>query len=137
MNSTDYCILIAEDNEILRYVTSKALSGRGYCVIEAADGKEAMEREAEYDGKIHVLVTNVDMPGIKGHDLARQIKAKRPDMKVLIVSGDSEGDFPPEARSHDSTLMKPVDSNTIVQTVARLLKDFADLQEAGSFTRGK
>jgi len=78
MNSTDYCILIAEDNEVLRYVTSKALSGQGYCVIEASDGKEAMEREAEYDGKIHVPVTNVDMPGIKGHDLARQMKPNAP-----------------------------------------------------------
>ena len=56
------------------------------------------------------------MPGIKGHDLARQMKAKRPDMKVLIVSGDGESDFPPEARSHDSALVKPVDSHAILET---------------------
>lgn len=51
---------------------------------------------------IHVLITNVDMPGIKGHELASQLKVKRPDIKVLIVSGDDEDDFPPEAHSHDS-----------------------------------
>ena len=137
MIPTDYCILVAEDNEILRYVTSKALSRRGYCVIEAADGNEAMQREAEYDGNIHVLITNVDMPGIKGHDLARQMKAKRPDMKVLIVSGEDERDFPQEARSHDSALLKPVTSETILETVARLLKEFEDLKQAGSFTGRK
>ena len=137
MDPTDYCILVAEDNEILRYVTATALAGRGYCVIEAGDGNEAMQREAEYDGKIHVLITNVDMPGIKGHDLARQMKLKRPDIKVLIVSGDDEREFPPEAGSHDSALMKPVASETILQAVARLLKDFKDLKQAGSFTGRK
>jgi YesN/AraC family two-component response regulator len=69
---------------------------------------------------IHVLITDVDMPGINGHELAFRMKAKRPDLKVLIVSGDDEGDFPPEAHSHDLALIKPVDSTTIVSTVARL-----------------
>jgi len=58
-------------------------------------------------------------------------------MKVLIVSGDGEGDFPPEARSHNLALMKPVSSQTILQAVARLLKEFEDLQDAGSATSTK
>jgi two-component system, cell cycle sensor histidine kinase and response regulator CckA len=120
VNPSDYCILVAEDNEILRYALSKMLSEQGYCVIEACDGREAIKSEARYDGMIHVLITDVDMPGMKGHELAFQMKAKRPDLKVLIVSGDDEGDFPPEAHSHDLALIKPVDSTTIVSTVARL-----------------
>jgi YesN/AraC family two-component response regulator len=86
-----------------------------------------MKLEAEYDGIIHVLITNVDMPGIKGHELASRMKAKRPDIKILIVSGDDEDDFPPEARSHDTALVKPVDSRSILSAVARLLKDRGDV----------
>ena len=123
MDPSDYCILVAEDNDILRYVTSKTLSEHGYGVLEAVDGCQAMEREAEYDGLIHVLITNVDMPGIGGHELAFQMKAKRPDIKVLIISGDGESDFPPEARSHDFALLKPVDSTALLSTVATLLTD--------------
>ena len=121
MDPSDYCILVAEDNEILRYVTSKTLSEHGYCVLQAAVGREAMRREAEYDARIHVLITNVDMPGMRGHELAFQMRAKRPDMKVLIVSGDGESDFPPEARSHDLGLLRPVASSSLLSTVAGLL----------------
>ena len=127
MDPSDYCILVAEDDEILRYVTSKTLSEQGYCVLEAADGREAMRREAEYDGRIHVLITNVDRPGMRGHELAFHMKAKRPDIKVLIVSGDGEDDFPPEARSHNLALVKPVDSKALLSTVAGLLKDRGDV----------
>ena len=70
MDPSDYCILLAEDNAILRYVASKTLSERGYCIIEAGNGREALQREGEYDGRIHVLITNVDMPGMRGHELA-------------------------------------------------------------------
>jgi two-component system, cell cycle sensor histidine kinase and response regulator CckA len=121
MNPNDYCILVAEDDDAIRYVTSRALSQHGYCVIEAGDGREAMQREAEYDGTIHLLVTNVQMPGISGHELAGQLKQKRPDLKVLIVSGDDEINFPPEASSHDAALLEPVDSATILMKVAQLL----------------
>ena len=124
---SNYCILVAEDNAILRYATSRVLSERGYCVLEASNGHEAMKLEAEYDGIIHVLITNVDMPGIRGHELASQMKAKRPDIKILIVSGDDEDDFPPEARSHDSALVKPVDSAAVLSTVDRLLHDRGDV----------
>lgn len=44
MDPSDYCILVAEDNEVLRYVTSKTLSEQGYWVLAAADGREAMRR---------------------------------------------------------------------------------------------
>jgi len=126
VNPNDYCILIAEDNTIVRYVTSDALLRHGYCVLEAADGHEALQREAEYDGAIHVLVTNVEMPGINGHELARELKRKRPDMKVLIISAHEETDFPPEARSHDFALAKPVDSDVVLEKVAQLLKERGD-----------
>jgi two-component system cell cycle sensor histidine kinase/response regulator CckA len=116
-----YCILLAEDDSALRYLISRALSQGGYCVIEASDGHRAMAREAEFDGTIHMLVTDVHMPGIDGHELAREMKQRRPDMKVLIVSGEQEADFPPEARSHDFALLKPIEPAAVVEKVTQLL----------------
>ena len=126
MNPDDYCILVAEDQPVLRYLTVRTLSEHGYCVMEAMDGQHALRLEAEYDGTIHVLVTNVHMPGCDGHELARRLKVKRPDIKVLIVSSDHERDFPPQARSHDFALMKPVDSKSLLTHVAQLLRERGD-----------
>jgi two-component system cell cycle sensor histidine kinase/response regulator CckA len=96
-------------------------------VLQARDGAEALRLEAEYDGIIHVLVTNVQMPRVNGHDLTRELKRKRPDLKVLIVSGDGEPDFPPEAKGHDVALMKPVTSELLIQNVKQLLSQRGDV----------
>jgi len=121
-----YCILVAEDDEIVRYLTARALSQQGYCVLQARDGEEALRLEAAYDGIIHVLVTNVHMPNMNGHELAREIKRKRPDLKILIVSAESEGDFPREAHHHDFALLKPVTSQELIGNVEQLLRQHGD-----------
>jgi DNA-binding response OmpR family regulator len=125
-----YCILVAEDNAILRYATTRALTERGYCVIRAQDGKEALERADEYDGAIHVLVTNVEMPEKNGHELARELKEKRPDVQVLIVSGSDEAEFPPETRHVADALMKPVSTDVLVAKVHELLKRYRQFHSA-------
>jgi len=122
-----YCILVAEDDSILRYTTARALSKHGYCVIEARDGKEASQRAAEYDGTIHVLVTNVEMPEKNGHELARELKGKRPDLQILIVSGSDEPEFRPEARHFADALMKPVSTEVLLAKVHELLQRYAQL----------
>jgi DNA-binding response OmpR family regulator len=121
------CILVAEDDSILRYATTRALSRQGYCVIEARDGKEALQRADEYDGTIHVLVTNVEMPEKNGHELARELKEKRPDLQILIVSGSDEPDFRPEARQFADALMKPVTSEVLLAKVHELLQRHAQV----------
>jgi CheY-like chemotaxis protein len=121
MIPTNHCILIADDDEILRYAMTRHLVQCGFCVIEAVDGPSAMQREAEYDGAIDVLVTDVNMPGCDGHVLGRKIKENRPDVKVIIVSGENERDFPPEARSHDLALLKPVTPQRLAAKVSELL----------------
>jgi two-component system cell cycle sensor histidine kinase/response regulator CckA len=127
MSSPDqYCILVAEDDPIVRYTTTHVLQRHGYCVLEAHDGTDAIRLEAAYDGTIHVLVTNVAMPEMGGHDLAREMKTRRPDLKVLIVSGEGEADFPPEAKSHDFALLKPATSQAIIAKVEELLHQSGD-----------
>ena len=126
MKSTEYFILLAEDDALIRYLTYQSLSDYGYCVIEAKNGEEAIKRAAEYGGTIHVLITNVRMPRIDGHELARSIKSMIPEIKVLIISAHNEADFPPEARSHDFALLKPVKEELVLSTVANLLQQRGD-----------
>lgn len=122
-----YCILVAEDDSILRYATTRALSKQGFCVIEARDGKEALQRAHEYYGTIHVLVTNVEMPEKNGHELARELKEKRPDLQILSVSGSDEPEFRSEARHIADSLMKPVSTDVLVAKVHELLQRYAEL----------
>ena len=122
MKYSDYCILVAEDDILLRCATTRSLSRMGYCVIEAANGREAMELAARYDGTVHVLVTNVQMPEMDGHELARELKKSRPHLKVLIVSAVHEKDFPPDALAHDFALLKPATPQSVLSEVERLLR---------------
>lgn len=123
MNPSQQYVLVAEDNELMRYVTVSTLSRRGYNVIEACDGAAALRVEAQYKGAIHLLITNVKMPHMNGHDLAREIKIRRPGILVMIVSGEHECDFPPEAAKYAEVLLKPVTPELLLSKVNALLND--------------
>ncbi|NPV08413.1 MAG: PAS domain S-box protein [Anaerolineae bacterium] len=80
-------VLIVEDEALVRKVVARALSGQGYRVLEAADGREAIRVAQEHAGPIHLLVTDVVMPQMGGKELADNLRAARPEVSVLYVSG--------------------------------------------------
>ena len=80
-------VLVVEDEDGVRSLTSKILQNAGYTVLEAANAEEAMVVCARYAGTIHAMVTDVVMPGLSGRELARQLEALRPAMRVLYISG--------------------------------------------------
>ncbi len=83
-------VLLVEDEKAVRELTSRVLTSRGFTVLEAADGKEA-QRLAEAPGQaIDILVTDVVMPGQSGPDLAVTLRARRPGLPVLFVSGHTD-----------------------------------------------
>jgi len=83
-------ILLAEDNELVRTMARLCLEKGGYEVLEAESGEEALHVfQAEKD-RIQFVLTDVVMPGLNGKELADQIRALRPDLKVLFMSGYSE-----------------------------------------------
>ncbi len=82
-------ILIVEDNELVRNLTSEALKQYGYTVIEAPGGEPALKITQEYGEKIDLLLTDVVMPGLNGRELADKILSFRPGIKVLYMSGYS------------------------------------------------
>jgi two-component system cell cycle sensor histidine kinase/response regulator CckA len=83
-------ILIVEDNELVRNLTSEALRQFGYSVIEASGGDPALKIIQENGEKIDLLLTDVVMPGLNGRELADQVLSSRPGIKVLYMSGYSD-----------------------------------------------
>ena len=80
-------ILLAEDAAAVRALTRTILTGCGYRVLEAADGEEAVQVAAGHDGPIHLLITDVVMPGAGGRAVAERLTEQYPRMRVIYVSG--------------------------------------------------
>jgi len=80
-------ILVVEDDEMLRKMAERMLEGSGYRVLTARDGKEALEILGSHGGPIHLMLTDVVMPGMSGRDLSEQLKSTVPEIKVLYMSG--------------------------------------------------
>lgn len=71
----------------MRTLAGRILERAGYTVLSAESGASALSIAAVHSGTIHILVTNVVMPGMNGQELAEALRATRPDTKVLYVSG--------------------------------------------------
>ena len=80
-------IIVTEDEEIVRKVAVRALRKIGYTVLHASSGKEAIKICEKYEYPIHLLLTDVIMPGMNGSELAELLLRKRPDLAVLYMSG--------------------------------------------------
>jgi len=80
-------ILLVEDEEALRKAAAELLSLRGYRVLQAKDGLDALSVANSYGSKIHLTVTDVVMPHMSGGELARALETLRPETKILFVSG--------------------------------------------------
>jgi PAS domain S-box-containing protein len=83
-------ILLVEDETNLRYLARQYLEKQGYKVIEAADGAVAMQIAVAHEKVIHLLLTDVIMPGMNGRELAQRISEIRPNVKILYMSGYTE-----------------------------------------------
>jgi len=80
-------VLIVEDESSVRALASRILRERGYHVLEAENGTEALRTAEEFAGEIHLLLTDVVMPQMAGSELVSRIEAIRPGIKVLYASG--------------------------------------------------
>jgi CheY-like chemotaxis protein len=83
-------VLLVEDEDAVRQLSNAVLRVRGYQVLEARDGEEALALARRHLGPIDVVVTDIVMPRMGGRDLAQRLLSDRPAMKVLYVSGYSE-----------------------------------------------
>jgi len=118
-------ILLVEDEPAVRAFGRRALESQGYTVLEAASGAAALTLAASHEGPIALLVTDVVMPGLQGHQLAERLTAARPELRVLYVSGFTENSVihhgVPE---HDvAFLAKPFSADGLCSAVQRVLDE--------------
>jgi signal transduction histidine kinase/ActR/RegA family two-component response regulator len=80
-------VLVVEDESIVRGLVRETLRQLGYAVLEAGDGYQALQIIEQHQGKIHLLLTDVIMPLMNGHELAMRVESRYPDIKVIYMSG--------------------------------------------------
>ncbi len=116
-------ILLAEDDVNVRMVIERVLREAGHHVLSAGGGIEALARSRSHEGTIHLLVSDVVMPDLGGADLAKQLLAERPDLRVLFVSGYvPEGNLLPNRPGQIvEYIAKPVTAERLQRKVATLL----------------
>lgn len=111
-------VLVVEDDRSVRRLVQNVLSRRGYKVLEASGGDEAMQVALAHDGPIHLLLSDVMMPEMHGPDVANRLKPFRPDMKVMFMSGYVRpGGLDPRAEF----MSKPFQPGTLVRRVREVL----------------
>ncbi len=86
-------ILLVEDEEGLRSLNARGLRSRGYSVIEASNGIEAMEALEHQNGAVDLVVSDVVMPEMDGPTLLKTMRGRNPDLRIIFVSGYAEDAF--------------------------------------------
>ena len=119
-------ILLVEDEEGIRSMTSTYLQGLGYEVLEAEDGASAVRVSRDYRSTIHLLLSDILMPGMRGDDLARLLRQERPGILVIFISGYANvHDLDPQI----SVVEKPFTFPDLGQQVRQTLDSAATNQQ--------
>jgi CheY-like chemotaxis protein len=116
-------ILIVEDQSEVRKLASRALERYGYKVLVAANGEEALAVSQGHLEAIHLLLTDVVMPGMTGREVAHSLLQRRPGLRVLFMSGYTEGAFPHNEMvdAQSGYLEKPFTPESLAERVRDVL----------------
>jgi PAS domain S-box-containing protein len=123
-------ILIVEDDAALLQVTHRSLAEVGYAILTARSAAEAIHTSESHPGPIHLMVTDVIMPGMSGDKLAFYLSAQRPEMKVLYVSGYTDDSIVHHGVLEPGLafLQKPFSPKTLARKVGDVLATSLPLQ---------
>jgi CheY-like chemotaxis protein len=121
-------VLVVEDDAMIRELARQVLEPLGYRVLVTSTGDEALAASAAWTGRIHLLLTDVVMPGMQGNQLAEVLRAQRPGIKVLFMSG-----YTPDALAIQGLLEpgvalvhKPLRPATLLRHIRRVLDSSAE-----------
>jgi nitrogen-specific signal transduction histidine kinase len=116
-------ILVVEDEPEVRIAVRDALRLSGYAVLEASHGGEALRISASHQGPIHLLLTDVVMPGMSGPELAQRLQSRRPALQVLYMSGYPDDVIAPHGALGSATtiLQKPFTPDMVARQVREIL----------------
>jgi PAS domain S-box-containing protein len=122
-------IAVAEDEPAVRAVICELLSSAGYRVLAGAGGAEVLRAVQGFEGTVHLLMSDLVMPGMSGLDLARSLALRHPDIRVLIVSGYSKHNQLPASMHF---LPKPFTDTELLSKVREVLDAPESLRAEGS-----
>ena len=116
-------VLVVEDESSVRALAARFLRERGYTVIEASNGKEALRKAQEFAGEIHLVLTDVVMPEMSGKVLVSQIEAARPGVRALFISGYTDNAIVHHGilESNVAFLQKPFSADGLARKVREVL----------------
>ncbi len=109
-------VLVVEDEEVVRRLVRQVLEQAGYDVADAADGAEALELAASR--RIDLLLTDMTMPGLSGREVAEQLRAAQPELKVIYMSGYADGAL----EQGVEVLEKPFTFDVLTEKIVRVLE---------------
>jgi two-component system cell cycle sensor histidine kinase/response regulator CckA len=121
-------ILLVEDEEIIRSLAARVLRGHGYVVLEARNADEALRLASERPAEIDLALSDVVMPGVGGHEFAELLRARHPEVRVVLMSGYDKafGEGSPHLPADPVALSKPFTPAALLRTVRSAL----DAQES-------
>lgn len=116
-------VLLVEDEDKVRKLVKSMLVERGYTVLEARTGDSAQDVVRDYAGSIQMLVTDVIMPGVNGHELAGRMKRMLPGLKVLYISGYGDAATMTQKilEEKEAFIQKPFTADTLARKVRETL----------------
>lgn len=114
-------VLLVEDEDAVRMFSSRALSNKGYNVLEASCGETALEVLYGYDGDVDIIVTDVIMPEMDGPTMAKEVLKTHPKMPIIFVSGYTEDRFKEEIGDNAHFLPKPFTLQQLASSVKDVL----------------
>ena len=117
-------VLLVEDEESVRQLVRETLESKGYIVMEAGNGEEGLKIADSHNGPIHMMITDVVMPGISGRELAKRLMQVRPETKILYLSGYTEDAIVHQGVLETGTafLQKPFTLQTLSRKVREVLR---------------
>jgi PAS domain S-box-containing protein len=131
---TDICgdetILVVEDNSDVRALIRDILKSKGFHVLEAESPTKALQVSRAHQQKIHLLLTDIIMPEMRGGELAMRVAADRPEMKLLFMSGYAENEFADDY-SRSNLIEKPFSAEELLVRVRSTLDERSSSTDAG------
>ena len=118
-----YTVLVVDDEEAVRRLACRMLTWTGYQVMEATHGREAIATMEQHAGGIHLVLTDIKMPGMNGRELGRHVEQRWPGKPILYMSGFASEVFQGGLLEPGAPfLAKPFTQEDLVQKVKGLLE---------------
>lgn len=122
MGKREKVVLVVDDNKEMRDLVCEVLTEQGYAVLGAADGNQALDTLKTL--RVNLVLTDIDMPGMNGLELAQKARAKYPELRVLLMTGSGDATARQTAAGLGLDIVgKPFQITELIARVERVLEE--------------